>query len=168
MRPSPRWLCQIVILAAVTGSSAASGQVLQNTPVPQDSAVTLRSSTRLVQLNVVVQNRKGEPVHNLTRDHFTLFDQGVPQKIAVFSVQSAAPGKPTPAGATASNIFSNRFDQAGQPAGSVTVILFDALNTPILDQSRAREQVVKFLRQLQPQDHVALYILTTRIITVNE
>ncbi|HXI74569.1 MAG TPA: VWA domain-containing protein [Pyrinomonadaceae bacterium] len=168
MRPSPRWLCQIVILAAVTGSSAASGQVLQNTPVPQDSAVSLRSSTRLVQLNVVVQNRKGEPVHNLTRDHFTLFDQGVPQKIAVFSVQSAAPGKPTPAGATASNIFSNRFDQAGQPAGSVTVILFDALNTPILDQSRAREQVVKFLRQLQPQDHVALYILTTRIITVNE
>lgn len=132
------------------------------------SVTVLRTTTRLVQLNVVVQNKKGEPVRELTKEHFTLLDQGVPQQIAVFSRQSAVPRNVTPSAAPLSNIFSNRFDQNGQSPGSVTVILFDALNTPILDQNRARGQVVKFLRQLQPQDHVALYILTTKIITVNE
>jgi VWFA-related protein len=97
-----------------------------------------------------------------------LLDQGVPQQIAVFSVQSglARSGKPSPA--LAPHIFTNRFDQNGQNPGSVTVILFDALNTSAMDQASARRHVVKFLRQLQPQDHVALYILTTKVITVNE
>jgi len=168
MQLSRHLLGQIVTLAALMSASVASGKVPQNPPAPHDSPVALRSSTRLVQLNVVVQNKKGDPVYNLTKDHFTLLDQGVPQKIAVFSGQSAAPGRPSPAAATAPNIFTNRFDQTGQPTGGVTVILFDALNTSFLDQAYARNQVVKFLRQLQPQDHVALYILTTKIITVNE
>src|SRR5437879_1425963 len=38
----------------------------------------------------------------------------------------------------------------------------------IQDQFYARQQVLKFLRQLQPQDHVAIYVLTTKIIVLNE
>src|SRR5205807_7097718 len=52
--------------------------------------------------------------------------------------------------------------------GCVTVILFDALNTEFTDQAYARQQVVKFLRQLKPEDHVAIYLLTTKLTILNE
>jgi VWFA-related protein len=132
------------------------------------STAALRSTTRLVQLNVVVQNKSGQPVQDLTKDHFTLLDEGVPQQIAVFSIQSGSARSASTTPPLAPHIFTNRFDQSGQNPGSVTVILFDALNTSVMDQASARGRVVKFLRQLRPQDHVALYILTTKIITVNE
>src|ERR1700730_10519355 len=72
-------------------------QTTTNETAAQTAAV-LRSTTRLVQLNVVVQSKSGEPVQDLSKGHFTLFDQGVPQQIAVFSVQSglARNGKPLP------------------------------------------------------------------------
>jgi VWFA-related protein len=146
----------------------AAAQSGPATGTPAQSATVLRSTTRLVQLNVVVQNKKGEPVQNLSKERFTVLDQGVPQQIAVFSVHAAAPRNFSTPLAPAPNVFTNRFDQNGQVPGSVTVILFDALNTSLQNQAYARQQVVRFLKQLQPQDHVALYVLTTKIITVNE
>jgi VWFA-related protein len=55
-----------------------------------------------------------------------------------------------------------------EPPGSVTVILFDALNTSFTDQAYARTQILAFLRQLEPQDHVAIYLLTSRLRVINE
>jgi len=42
---------------------------------------------------------------------------------------------------------------------SITVILFDGLNTRFQDQAYARRQIVKFLSEIQPHDRVALYLL---------
>lgn len=123
---------------------------------------TLRVTTRLVQVDVVVQDKKGQPVDGLTQDDFTLLDQGRPQSIASFSQERGdlrqAPIEPLPP-----NVFTNRFDPAGRASGSVTVILFDALNTPLHDQPYARKQLVSFLRQVQPQDHIAIYFLTSQL-----
>ena len=168
MRSLTGWLGQIVTLLAIWGSPTASAQTAPNSPPADQSPIVLRSSTRLVQLNVVVQGKKGEPVTGLTKDDFTVLDQGVAQQIAVFSPRSALPSGAVAATTVPPNVFTNRYDQAGAAPGSVTVILFDALNTAIHDQSYARQQIIKFLGQLQPQDHVAIYILTTQIITVSE
>ena len=134
-------------------------------PLPQgapQATPSLRVTTRLVQVSVIVHDKKGEPVSGLTKDDFILLDAGKPQNIATFS-QAAGRLTETPQQKAAANIFSNRFDQTGQYQGSVTIILFDALNTTFLDQAYARQEVVKFLRQLHPEDHVAIYILTTRL-----
>jgi hypothetical protein len=40
---------------------------------------------------------------------------------------------------------------------SVTAILFDALDTKSMDQAYACGQLLKFLRLLQPDDHIAVY-----------
>ena len=50
----------------------------------------------------------------------------------------------------------------------MTVILLDALNTPMAAQIYARQQVVKFLEQLQPNDHVALYALAGRLMILHD
>ena len=134
------------------------------TPVP----AVIRTTTRLVQINVVVRDKKGQPVEDLKREDFSILDQGQPQQVALFSALTAAPPAGAQHPALPPRVFSNRLDQTGQAPGSVTVILFDALNTSILDQAYARQQVIKFLRQLQPQDHVAIYVLTTQIKVLNE
>jgi VWFA-related protein len=135
--------------------------------------VILRSETRLVQLSVIAVDRKGHAVENLKKEDFILFDNGKPQSLALFSSQSETAPDASPAvgeakTTLAANVFDNRLRHADEPTGSVTVILFDALNTSFTDQAFARTQILSFLQQLQPQDHVAIYLLTNRLRVINE
>jgi VWFA-related protein len=117
-----------------------------------------RSTTRLVQVNVVVHGKKNAPVADLKPEDFQVFEKGKPQKIAFFSVVRA--NKLTqPATKLPQNVFSNRFGDRKDVPQSVTVILLDTLNTSWADQGYARKQVLKFLSQIEPRDRVALYTL---------
>ena len=42
-------------------------------------------ATRLVQVNVIVTDHRGDPVTGLTKDTFEIFDRGRPQKLIFFS-----------------------------------------------------------------------------------
>jgi VWFA-related protein len=146
-------------------SVIAPVMVLGQAPSPQQQSsgepqnpVTVRSTTRLVQVSVVVHDKKGEPVADLKKEDFTITEKGKPQDIAFFAVESAGrlPGNPPK---LPPNVYSNRLVEKQGVPGSVTVILFDALNTKWSDQAYARQQVIKFLQQLQPEDRVAIYLL---------
>jgi len=54
------------------------------------SPPTFHAATRLVQFNVVVRSKDGQPVRGLTAGDFKLFDKGKAQPIEAFSVQSNA------------------------------------------------------------------------------
>jgi VWFA-related protein len=151
MPPLPRR-----ILAVILGASIALAQQT-STPAAPDPAV-FRSTTRLVQVNVVVHNRKGEAVADLKKEDFSLTEKGKPQQIAVFSVQSTGTLPNTPV-KLPPHIFSNRLSDRSSVPANVTVILLDALNTSWADQAYSRQQVIKFLQQVQPGDHIALYQL---------
>lgn len=107
-------------------------------------------------------------MEGLKKEDFTILDQGKEQQVATFSANSAAMRENGSNPALPQNVFTNRGGGAAANPGSVTVILFDALNTAIQDQLYARQQVLKFLRQLHPEDHVAIYVLTTKIIVLND
>jgi VWFA-related protein len=125
-------------------------------------------TTHLVQVNVVVHTKKGEPVIGLAQDDFALFDQGQRQKIATFAVESSQAPASGPAGAPplAPNTFTNRVELRPKAPNAATVILLDGLNTRFEDQVRAKTRLIRFLQQLQPDDRVALYALgrTLRIL----
>ena len=144
--------------------------ILSAQSAPSDSrpAPTLRVATHLVEVHVIVQSEKGEPIAGLTKDDFTLLDRGQPQKIAFFSEESGGL-RPASAQPLAPDTFSNRFEQTGQMPGSVTVVLLDTLNTPFTVQSYMRYSAVRVLRQLNPQDHVAIYVLgATRLRIIQD
>lgn len=147
--------------------TAGSGAKQAGTQAPSPTPPVLRTTTRLVQLHVVVRKKNGDPVTGLKPEDFSVLDNGRPQKIAVFSSETSTPPSKT-ASPVSANVFSNRLDRGGKAPGSVTIILFDALNTPLADQAYARQQVIKFLRGLQPGDHVAIYALTTQIKVLHE
>ena len=86
---------------------------------PSDSGVLIRSTTRLIQLNVVVHDRKGEPVKDLKKEDFKIFDNGKPQKVAVFSMDANVvlpQMKPLP-----QNVFTNKLTVRGGVPNSVSV-----------------------------------------------
>lgn len=123
---------------------------------------TFRTSTRLVEVTVVVQDADRNAVAGLTRTDFKLYDDGKEQQIALFSEQTDTnrAGAPLPGLTTNTSpagLFSNHVDP--QRTGSVTVILLDRVNSRMEDQTSARSQVIKFLSQIRPEDHVALYVL---------
>jgi VWFA-related protein len=122
----------------------------------QPPADTFRTSVRLVPISVVVHDRAGKPVEDLTAADFRITEDGNEHPVALFSVESRAAARAA-APPLPPNVFSNRVE--GPAAAAVTVILFDSLNTGDMDQMRAREHVVRFLRQLQPEDRVGLYVL---------
>jgi VWFA-related protein len=140
--------------------------VIAQTPAPPaqpgSEQPIVRVTTRLIQLNVVAQDRHGNPVTDLTKDDFVLKDAGKEQKISVFSMERSE-------AASASNVgghvvagqtlppgtFTNRVERK---IGAVTVILFDRLNTSLADSVRAKEQLVKYIKQMSPDDQVALYV----------
>ncbi len=132
----------------------------------QKPSSTVRVATRLVEVSVVAQDKKGEPVADLERDDFEVVEQGKVQTIAVFSIESNrnAIGRTE---ALPPNTFSNMPAQAGATQ-NLTVILFDTLNTSFEDQASAKKQLMIFLKQIKPQDRVAVYGLGTSLHVIHD
>lgn len=112
----------------------------------------IRVETRLVEISVVAQDSSGRAVSDLSRNDFTLYDNGKPVPIDEFSAVSL---QRAPAEALPPNTFSNRL--GALPI--ITVVLLDGLNTSFQDQTWARTEVVRFLEELRPEDRVGIMLL---------
>jgi VWFA-related protein len=131
--------------------------LLAQSPKPP---LILRSTTKLVQLNVVVQDKKGNPVTDLKKEDFEIKDGGKVQTISLFSMESNAL-LPTASEPLPANTFTNKLERRAGTPSSVSVILLDWLNTKFTDRAYAQAQVIKFLQQqIAPEDHIGLYTLS--------
>ena len=131
---------------------------------------TMSVSTRLVQVEVIVQDSHGDARRGLTKDDFILFDRGKRQKIRVFEVadhDQAVPDREAIAGAKPADLpFSNRVATDRDAPNTPTVIVIDARDSwsgsgawIFADLWQAREALVKFLGQVRPQDRLGIYFL---------
>jgi VWFA-related protein len=111
--------------------------------VQGDEAAHLSSTTRLVQVSVVVQDKHGNPIIGLTKDDFSLFDEKQAQAIQVFSVETNAIPENAPP-PLPSDTYTNRLAERTAMPQSVTVILLDALNTEFSDQEYSRRRSSSF------------------------
>jgi VWFA-related protein len=124
---------------------------------------TIKVTTRMVEVNVIVRDKNG-PVSGLTRDDFTILENGKKRDVEFFSVHSTAAA---PAGSVADipktgGMVTNRPSQAiSQP--NVVIVLLDGLNTGIRDQALAKDQFLQFLYQIRPGDRIAVYALGTKL-----
>jgi VWFA-related protein len=153
----PKYLTFLPLLAGFASAQQPASPV---SPPPAPAAMpetVLRATTRLIQVNVIVHDKDGKPVRDLKKEDFTLLDNGKPQQIAFFSMDSNAvlpqSAKLPP------NVFTNQLRQKSAVPASVTVILIDELNTKIQDQLYARQQVIRYLKTIHPEDRVAIYAL---------
>jgi VWFA-related protein len=89
----PQVLVRLMPLAmalAVGASPMLPIHAQQIQPAEQDQSV-FRAGTSVVPVDVRVLDRAGNPVTDLRRDEFLVFENGAPQRIAYFSAQTFTP-----------------------------------------------------------------------------
>ena len=124
---------------------AAGNQTAGGASQPSSNSSTLRVTTRMVVVDVVAVDKKGQPVNDLEATDFALREDGREQPISTFNFQH--PGTATPArsdgGPLPPNLFRNR--PKYQSSGALNVILIDALNSTLPHQAYVRSEMVHFL-----------------------
>jgi VWFA-related protein len=159
MRLAPTLLVFLIISALLAQQQPAAH--------PDQPPVVLKATTRLVQVSVIAQDGKGQPVTDLKKEDFRIKVNGKDQPIKIFSMDSAG-ALPKGEEKLPPNIFTNRMDVKPGQQSSVTIILLDTLNTKWADQVYAKAQVIRYLRTLKPEDHIGLYTLGTALRVLHD
>lgn len=155
------WWLRLALLLCVcfpAGAQTAAGPANNPTSNPPESGLTIRATSRLVLVDVVVTGKHGEFIRDLKADDFTVSEDGKPEKIAGFSAHTSAD-----ANAAAEklqlppNVYSN-FTTL-EPGHPITIVLLDMLNTQYTERAYARDQMLKFLSSLPQKQPVALFVL---------
>lgn len=148
----------LAVLAISCGANAVSQNSASTEP-------TLTVTTREVLLDVVATGPNGQPVNGLKASDFTVTESGAPQAIRNLEEHGFAPageGASLPTGqALPPNTFSNY-----QPAGNqntCTVLLLDAMDSPVSAQAYMRQQLIAYLKQLNPGPPIAIFELDTQM-----
>jgi VWFA-related protein len=165
--PACTALAFATLAAAQTQQAApAAQQPASATQQSSQSAIaTLRAGTQLVVVDVVVTDKNQKPVHGLKASDFTLTEENVPQLVKHFEEHTAL----TAADATKfptmpkfpPGIFTNYTPEPVN--GAVNLLLLDALNTPLKDQSYVRQQLLAYLNAAPPGTRIAIFGLTTQL-----
>jgi len=119
------------------------------TQTAQTGLATITSSTELVLIPAVVNDKSGSHLSGLKKEDFLVRQEGKPQAIAIFEEVTTNPGR-VRRSAGEQGTFSN-IEPAGNDSGDyhrLSIIVLDFVNTPFLDQSNARDALVKFLSEV--------------------
>ena len=164
-RAVPRWLSIFLCFSLVVISLPLTAQSPQEQE--QVPGLSIRVSSRLVLVDVVVTDKHGQPVLGLKPTDFTVTEKGKPQKISVFTPPNQSGTKPA-ARTLAPGVYSNRPEYRA-PGGPPTVILLDAANTPLAEQTNARTQMLKWvIDEYRPGDRVAVFALTEKLVLLSD
>jgi VWFA-related protein len=159
-----RWIttCPALALSFLALCIPGAHSQTNDSNQPQDvmhSDQTLRTNTRLVVVDVVATDTKGQVVSDLKAEDFTLFEDGQPQKIAGFlferSSSTAVAKVQLPP-----NIVTNAPEFR---SNSLNVILFDTVNGELAEHAYAKDQLLKFLNGAQLMHPVAIFALENQL-----
>ena len=137
--------------------TSLAGAEQKPSPTQADSVPTFRTQTRVVLVDVIVTDNKGQFVPGLKTEDFTVQEDHKAQKISGFNVNRYQTPGALPSMQLPPNQYTNFTQQA--PGGAVTILMLDTLNTPTIQQIYARKAMVEFLRRLPPGQRVGLFLL---------
>jgi VWFA-related protein len=134
-----RTLSPVLLLLAVSSIPAQAPQ-----SQPPNSASTIKSEVRLVLVDVVITQGKGEPVVGLRREDFQVSEDGRPQTISFFEEHTGGGISPVALPPEPPDVYTNY--PTIKTTDSINVLLLDSLNTQATDQVYVRPHMVKFLQ----------------------
>jgi VWFA-related protein len=130
-----------------------------------ESKVTFHSQTVLIQVPVVVVDKQGNHVRGLTKEDFQVLENGKAQAITTFE-EFGSGSNPSTADTPNSDVSHNSSGTIGTTRNT-SVIVFDTVNTPFLDQAYGRKQLIRYLSaNVVPGQNLALVVLTSKGIRV--
>ncbi|MGA9767670.1 MAG: VWA domain-containing protein [Blastocatellia bacterium] len=142
----------VVVLGAMTTIVAALNP--QDKPSTQQQEPSLRLKAELVEIRVVVTDRKGNIVRNLNKEDFEVFENDQGEVVSFFSAEnlSTADNQP-PTGET-------RAPAAATP-GRTIVFFVDTLHLSTTSLLQTRETLSKFINQQLTEHDVAAVVTSS-------
>jgi VWFA-related protein len=130
-------------LLAISGIWRASAQ----------DDVVIRTTTSLVEVRVVAEDKHGNPIADLRKSDFQILDNGKPQPIRLFAAYRGT--------ATAAKPGSDDESTTSSPTPSdYAVILLDWLNTSYGNRIFVQEKALQLLKDYQPRQRLAVFVLS--------
>jgi len=153
-------LSLIAVLAGAATAASAQTPTPTPSPAPAEAASaaaanpSFPSQVDVVTVDVVVTDKKGDPVSGLTRNDFQVLEEDAPQTITSFEavqLPATASEKPAPRPRVSTNL--DRESHAGRSF----VIVFDDIHLTIPGAQKAKAAVAQFLKTgVREGDRVSL------------
>lgn len=168
-------LYNAVLVVFIGFSSIVYGQTGAASPKAAQAAdhnqevPSVKVTTRLVIVDVVAHDKKGQAVTDLEASDLRILEDGKEQPIRSFVFQRGGqlPGEPVQeAAALPANMVSNA--RKYPPNTALNVVLLDSLNSNLLNQSYVRTEMVKFLEKLPAGQPVAIFTLGRKLHLVQD
>ncbi len=148
-----------VLTAKQDSPSAPSAQQTAKATSQESSIPLFRSRVHRVILDVVVTDSNEKPVRGLTRDDFTVAEDGKTQRVLSFDVHDFDAVAETPkVPELPANTFMNI--PPAPERGPLYVILYDMVNMKVDDQGPARVQLLKFIADKPEGARFAIFVLS--------
>lgn len=149
-----------VVAATILGAGQQAPQQQQPPPV-------FRGGANIVRVDVTVTNRNGEPVTDLTRDDFTVAEDGAPQTIESFELVRAT-GEPNDDRSLDIYSQSQVAIEAARDDVRVFLIFWDEYHIgQFIPATRAREVLTEFVRTaFAPTDLVGIMDQLTTVDSI--
>ena len=127
----------------------------QNPPKPQDDEDVVKVKSNLVNIDVIVKDKKGKYISDLKPEDFTISENGIPQKIEFFDAPLVGPGTVAP------GTVAGASGPSAAPRNYVSLVL-DSQTTDVTNVKQVREGAIKYVReQVTDADAVAVLAVTT-------
>lgn len=166
------WVRRPLSLASVVVFSVGLAVCPKPAAAPQNPANdSIKVQTAEVVVDAIVTDKHNRIVSNLTADDFTVYEDGVAQKVTSFRLFRGAPQATTAAETERSTAAPSAPGAAApiQPSGaqeppSLTIVLLDYSTVELQNQKLVREASEKYVREkLRPNERVAVFRLDSSL-----
>jgi VWFA-related protein len=125
----------------------------------KDTETTFKLRVNLVQVRVVVRDEKGELVKDLKREDFQLFDQGKPQIITTFGVETPETRKKRREDAAKTQQGVTEEAGAGEAVlpERFVALVFDDIHLRMEDATFVRVSAKKLIEGMTPSDRIGIF-----------
>jgi len=140
------------------GQPDAQGQPAQDQPQGQTQTPVFRGGINFVRVDVIVDDKKGQPVTTLLQSDFEVLEDGKPVSVEQFSLVKVD-GNPRPGAPLPTEIRSRNDEEliANREDVRVFVFFFDDYHVRRANSMTVREPLQRFVQnQLRPNDIVAI------------
>jgi VWFA-related protein len=145
----------LFVTAALLQSPILSGQA------QQPPGVTFQVEVNYVDVDVVVTDDQGRFVTGLTRDDFTVLEDGKPQKIDTFSLVEIPVEKPDEIVVEGRTIPADTRTNRKPFAGRVYVIVLDDLDVSAMRSTPVRDAARRFVREHMAANDLGAVVYTS-------
>ncbi|HZE64106.1 MAG TPA: VWA domain-containing protein, partial [Pyrinomonadaceae bacterium] len=154
----------LLVTSAVFLAIPGQSQEKKQTQTSSDQEDVIKITANLVSVDVIVKDKKGKAITNLKAEDFTVYENGVSQKIEFFDSTLSGNGdsaRPARAGETTIGSTPPTGHPPNRLPRNIICLVLDGQSTELANLKRVREGIIKYIRErITASDSVALFSIS--------